>query len=171
VGFDGPVIGGLREYSVPDAMEPLTVDGADCRNIGYQLGDASEGPQHTFAFRDVDPSGVTSARIALDGHFDTHTDVPFVDYALRYRVNAGDWREQRFDAAQLALLSGPPVFDEQGNNTRGDGTGIAGAIALMLDVDPTRLIAGDNTLELVTSGVPNSHRPYAANIDLVLSTH
>ena len=94
----------------------------------------------------------------------------FTDYVLRYRVNGGAWRERRFDSAQLALLSGPVVYDESGTNTRGDGSGIAGAIALLLDVDPGSLVAGDNSLEFVTSGVPNSYRPYAANIDLVLAT-
>jgi hypothetical protein len=170
VGFDGPVIGGLREHSLADALEPVVIDGVDCRNIGYQLGDVAEGPRQTFTFRAVDPGGVTAAKIALVGHFNTHTDVPFADYALRYRVNAGGWQELRFDSAQLALLSGPLVYDESGTNVRGDGTGIAGAIALMLDVDPASLLTGDNSLQLVTSGIPNSYRPYAANIDLVLAT-
>jgi len=85
-------------------------------------------------------------------------------------VNAGEWRELRFDADQLALLEGPVVYDERGTNTRGDGSGIAGAIALLLDLDPASLVAGDNSLEFVTSGVPNSYRPYAANLDLVLAT-
>jgi hypothetical protein len=40
----------------------------------------------------------------------------------------------------------------------------------VLDVDPAVLRTGDNTLELVTSGIPNGYRPYAANIDLVLKT-
>jgi hypothetical protein len=168
VGFDGPVISGLREYSLPDAMQPVVIDGTDCRNVGYQLGDDAEGPRQTFTFHAVDPSGAASASIALDGHFNTHTEVAFTDYVLRYRINAGGWHDYRFDTAQLALLSGPVVYDEAGMNTRGDGSGIAGAIALVLDLDPAVLTAGDNTLELVTSGVPNSYRPYAANIDLVL---
>lgn len=43
-------------------------------------------------------------------------------------------------------------------------------MALVLDIDPASLVAGDNSLELLTSGIPNSYRPYAANIDLVLAT-
>ena len=170
VGFDGPVIVGAREHSIPDALEPVVIDGVDRVNVGYQLGDASEGPRHTLTFHDVDPSDVTSARIVMDGHFNTHTEAAFTDYVLRYRINGGAWIDQRFDDAQLALLSGPPVFNEAGMNTRGDGSGVAGALAMVLAIDEGTLTIGDNTLELVTSGVPNSYRPYAANIDLVLET-
>jgi hypothetical protein len=170
VAFDGPVVGDWREYSIADAMEDVVIDGNACKNIGYQLGDVSEGPQQELTFHGVDPSGAVTAHIALDGHFNTHTDVPFEDYVLRYRVNGKAWQEQRFDASQLALLKGPVVYDEAGMNTRGDGSGIAGAISLLLDVDPKSLVAGDNTLEFVTSGIPNGYRPYVANIDLVLAT-
>jgi len=168
VGFDGPVVGGLSERSVKDSLIPLVVDGTERRNVGYQLGDVSEGPRQTLAFQDVDPQGVTLAHLALNGHFDTHTSLPVEDYRLNYHLNGHSWHEYRFDAQQLAQLHGPNVLDESGKNVRGDGTGIAGAMALMLPVDPTELRSGSNDLEFVTTNVPTGYRAYVANVDLVL---
>lgn len=169
VGFDGPVISDLREYSVADANEEVTVDEAVCRNIGYQLGDMDEGPRQKLSVRAVDLSGMKSARIALVAHFNVNNGLSYADYALLYRVNGQAWQTFKFDAAQLAMLNGPLVYDSGGKNIREDGLGIAGAVSLFLPVSVTSLVSGDNTLEFVTSGVPTSYRPYVANIDLVLS--
>jgi hypothetical protein len=168
VGFDGPVIDGTREHSVPDSLDPIVENGVEHRNVGYQVGDLSEGPRQTLKLSGVDPQDVTAAHLALDGHFDTHAGMPVEDFVLHYRLNGSAWVQYRFDAAQLALLHGPNVFDEAGNNTRGDGTGIAGAMALWLPVDPTQLRSGDNELEFVTTNVPTGYRAYVANVDLVL---
>lgn len=169
VGFDGPVVAAPREYSIPDSLDPVTVNNAECRNIGYLLGDASEGPRQKLTFRGVDTKDVTQARLGLLGHFLMQKGNDYASWILRYRVNGKAWRDHRFDAAQLALLNGPNVFNAAGMNTRGDGSGIAGAISLFLEVDPQQLVDGDNTLEFVTSGVPYSYRPYVLNVDLLLT--
>jgi hypothetical protein len=172
IGFDGPVVNDTREYSIADALEAVTVIENDVPedriNVGYQIADAADGPEQTFTFRSVDPSDIFSARVALNGHFNFGSDLPVEDYTVSYRVNGGAWREHRFVPGQLALFAGPPVFDEGGTNVRGDGTGIAGAMSLVLELDPESLVEGDNTLEITTTGVPQSYRPYVSNIDLVL---
>jgi len=48
--------------------------------------------------------------------------------------------------------------------------GSQGAIGQMLDVPLSDLVAGDNTLELVTKNVPQNYPPAVLNIDLVLET-
>jgi hypothetical protein len=169
VGFDGPVISDLREYSVADANEEVSVDGAVCRNVGYQLGDMDEGPYQKLSFLAVDPAGMKSAQLALVAHLNMNNGTPYTDYALLYRVNGRPWQTFKFDAAQLAMLNGPLVYDASGQNIRTDRAGVAGAVSLSLPVDLASLVAGENALELVTSGVPNSYRPYVANVDLVLS--
>jgi hypothetical protein len=41
----------------------------------------------------------------------------------------------------------------------------------MLDVPVSDLVAGDNTVEFVTSNVPQSYPPLVANVDLILITN
>jgi hypothetical protein len=168
VGFDGPVIDGTREHSVPDSLDPIVENGVEHRNVGYELGELSEGPRQTLKLSKVDPQNVTTAHLALNGHFDTHAGMPVENFVLHYRLNGNAWVQYRFDAEQLALLHGPNVFDETGTNTRGDGTGIAGAMALWLPLDQAQLRSGDNELEFVTTNVPTGYRAYVANVDLVL---
>jgi hypothetical protein len=169
VGFDGPVIDDLREYSVADANEEVTIDGVACRNVGYQLGDTTEGPQQKLRFRGVDARGMKSAQLALVGHFNMNNGTPYTDYALLYRLNGQAWQTFKFDAAQLAMLNGPIVVNARGERTRLEALGVAGAVSLSLPVDLASLVSGDNSVEFVTDGVPNSYRPYVANVDLVLS--
>jgi hypothetical protein len=67
------------------------------------------------------------------------------------------------------MLNGPNVYDESGANTRGDGTGIAGAMALWLPVELADLRSGRNELEFITTDIPTGYRAYVANVDLVLA--
>jgi hypothetical protein len=164
VGFDGPVVAERREYSVADALDPVTVDNSTCMNIGYQLHTEAEGPAQKLIIPGVDKN-VTNAHLALNGHFNMLAGSNVTDYVLKYRLNGGTWQEHRFDAAQLALIRGPVVYNEAG--TQREATGISGTMALFLEVDPKTLIAGDNTLEFVTLNVPTSYRAYVANIDLI----
>lgn len=85
VGFDGPVLTGWREASIPDAFTA----GADGRrSIGYRLDDAATGPGQSLSFTAIDPAGATQARIVATTwmHLDWGTPADFV---LHYRLNGG----------------------------------------------------------------------------------
>ena len=75
-------------------------------------------------------------------------------FVLRYRLNGGMWRDRPVNAEEIATLTG-------GNNQ--------GAIAQTIDLTMSDLVRGDNTLEFVTSNVPQNYPPAVANVDLVLS--
>jgi hypothetical protein len=76
-------------------------------------------------------------------------------YTLRLRWNGKAWHDRALNAGEISVLT-------SGNNQ--------GAIAQMVDVDPSELVAGDNTLELLTQNVPQNYPPAVLNVDLVLST-
>jgi hypothetical protein len=165
VGFDGPVVTTWREYEVPDALVPITGFVAvnapsdpynaagNAVTTGYLAPDVASGPGPTLHLSGVDLTGVTSARLALTAWY--LSSAANAQYAFRYRLNGGTWREAPLSAAEAALLTGPP--------------GIQGALGEMIDVDPSDLVSGDNTLELLTENVPQNYPPAIANVDLVLS--
>jgi hypothetical protein len=154
VGFDGPVISsGWREYEALDSLSPAN---AGKVNLGWRLADESQGPLQQIEIRGVDPTGATSARIALE-NWSLHSagDTPPADFVLNYRLNARSWRKRPLTASELRMMADLPN---------------AGTRSLMLDVDVADLVAGTNTLELTTLNAPQSYPPVALNIDLVLQT-
>lgn len=175
VGFDGPVIDDRREVSIPNSLTPVTLthmpsEGTfvdeERMNVGYQLGGSDDGPLQTFTFEDVDPSGVERAIVSLNTQLLMGwPDTDFRGYVLRYRVNGGAWRDH---ALYPGPLSGPYVYGEDGENTRTVGEAVGGRLAVVLELDPAGLTAGDNTFELITHDVPRNYPPIAANIDLVM---
>ena len=159
VGFDGPIISNWREYEVPDALAP----GTDAWNrsgpvvsVGYPVADATKAPSATFHFRDVDPSGVTAARLSVSTWYllDQASTVP--SYVLRYRFNGKAWRDRPLTADEVTQITG------QVNQ---------GMLGQMIDVMPADLVQGDNTLEFVTANVPQGYPPLVANVDLILTTN
>jgi hypothetical protein len=112
------------------------------------------GPAATLHFTGVDLTNAKDARLALTAwYLGTSTND---QYTLSYRFNGGTWRDYQLSAAEAALLTGPP--------------GIQGAMGHSIDVALSDLVAGDNSLEIVTKNVPQNYPPAIANIDLVLST-
>jgi hypothetical protein len=115
--------------------------------------DEADGPRDAFTFRDVDISDVSRARIAIASWYNIGNGDPLDQFVLRYRLNGGAWHDRPFDAGELAVLANGHA---------------QGAIGQMLDVPVDELRHGDNTLELVTRGVPQNYPPAVASIDLVL---
>ena len=153
VGFDGPMLGGWREYEVPDSLTMAAT--GDKQNIGYRLDDlTARGWSAPLSFAGVDPSGATKAQIALVTwmHLEWGTPSQFV---LNYRINGGPPHAAHIPASQLALISAMPV---------------SGTLPLVLDVDVSELHAGPNTIQLATTDVPTSYPPVVYNLDLVLET-
>jgi hypothetical protein len=167
VGFDGPIVTTWREYEVADSLVPLTGFVAtnapadpynptgNAVSTGYYAPDVASGPSATLHLPGVDPVGATGARLALTAWY-LSSGAANAAYALRYRFNGGAWRDRPFSSAEAALLTGPP--------------GIQGALGHMLDVEISDLVAGDNTLEIVTENVPQNYPAAVANVDLVLTT-
>jgi hypothetical protein len=157
VSFDGPVLSNFREYAIPDALVP----GMNAWNVmgpvvsvGYRVADTANGPAQTLVFKDVDLTGVTSARVSTSTWLDT-ANSDLATLALRYRLNGGSWHDR-------VLSSG-----ERWHLTNGHSQGQLGQI---LDVPLDELVDGDNTLEFVTKNIGQNYPPLVANIDLVLST-
>ncbi len=155
VGFDGPVVSNYAEYEVPDALVPGVPTGTTSMtpvvNIGYRVADVSAGPSSTLHFSGVDLTGVTSAKMALSAWY-LLSDMT-AQYVLQYRFNGGTWRDRPLSAAEANAIN----VDSNGET------------AEMLDVPLTDLVAGDNTVEFVTSIAPQNYPPVVSNIDLILT--
>lgn len=181
VGFDGPVITNWREYEVPDSLVKFTDDmfqnppdpyntehaGVD---IGYVLQDTAKGPGQTLTLKDVDVKDVVSAKVSLTFWVDFLTmNAAAPTFTLLGRLNGNDWRTRQLSAAEGKFFNGgPTTLDADGKPFGKPGS--QGRLAVMLDVPVADLVAGDNTLELVTANVPTSYPPLALNVDLVLET-
>lgn len=157
VGFDGPVLGQWREFEVPDSLtRPSPGNGASpLVDVGYRIADASSGPAQKLVLKNVDLRDALSARLSFTAWYLTFTGDPVSTYTLRYRLNGRAWREHALSADEVAILT-------SGVN--------GGLVAHLLDVPLDELVAGDNTLEFVTTHAPQSYPPVFANIDLVLKT-
>lgn len=158
VGFDGPVIATTRESEVPDSLVASTdawnIPGP-VMNVGYRVPDAMDGAPLSFVLEGVDPTGMGSARLAIAMWYLLNDPAfPTSGFVLRYRLNGGTWHERTPTASEIAVL-------ESGH--------AQGAIGQMLDVPIEDLVVGDNTLEIETSGVPQSYPPVASAIDLILA--
>jgi len=157
VGFDGPVVGGWREYEAPDSL----VMGTQAWNlhngvvnVGYRVADEAGSPNDVIHIPDVDPSTATRASLALTGWYNLFGSPPG-NWVLRYRVNGHDWIEYRLDADEIAVLT----------NTHSHGS-----TSQLLDVPVAQLVTGDNTIELTSRNVDQGYPPAVANIDLILET-
>ncbi len=154
VGFDGPVVGRFSEHEAPDSLTP----GEDAWNrsgpvvnIGYRLPEYGSATL-AIGIPGVDPSNVTKAILSLSSWYLLVGADPST-FVLHYRLNGGTWHERRPNADELWVL--------------GNGHS-QGQLGQIIDVTPSELIAGNNTLELATSGASQGYPPVVANIDLVL---
>ena len=168
VGFDGPVLPVDVAAEVPDSLSDAPVPAGSiftkAVNIGYDLDDLKKGFSAPLSFTPIDPTGATSAKLALiwyslvpsanGGQGDIST------YELDYRLNAGKTHAYRLDAQQLAFVAAQIAAQEP----------VSGSFGLTLDVDPAELISGVNTIEFATTNAPTGgYMPAVYNIDLIVS--
>jgi hypothetical protein len=174
IGFDGPVIANWREYEVPDSLvkftEPQFQEPADPYNtehqgvdVGYFLQDTAKGPGQVLKFKGVDMQGVAKARLALS--LWVITPGKHADYTLKVRLNGNAWISHRLTAAEAKALDGPLVLDPSGKPVGQPGT--QGRLGMTLDLPLGDLVAGDNTLELVTANIASDYPPIVGSIDLI----
>lgn len=162
VGFDGPVISNYREYEVEEPLGDLSVTDANgttaLKSTGFTVADAAMGESTALEFDDVDVDGVTKASVALSAWYCTgcvsHDQV--ANFALRYRINGGDWVDRKLNDKELADV------------TTGNGRGAVGEV---LDIPIDQLVAGKNTIEFLAVDIPQNYPPAIANVDLVLQTN
>jgi hypothetical protein len=161
VGFDGPVVGGWREVEVADSRVPFTTEvagdlpvGTPVTNLGWTVPDAASGTTTALHLKGVDPSGMTSARVALTAWYCLGCGGTPSAFDLRWRLNGQSWHDRTLEAGESAYLSGGAS---------------QGALAEMIDVPMGELVSGDNTLELATSNVPQNYPPGVTNVDLVMA--
>lgn len=177
VGFDGKVIANWREYEIPNSLVKFTEDDGDPYNtehigydIGYLIQDAAQGPKEALKFAGVDISKVASAQLAFTVNVDyLSMQFPRDQHTFSARLNGGPWLDRKLTATEAALLdpNGGPVTVDPSGKPVGD-PGSQGRYALTLDVPVDQLVAGDNTVEFVSSNVPTAYPPVISNIDLVL---
>ena len=162
VGFDGPVVDGWREASVPDALEP-TADGDGLRT-GYTVPAAENGESVRLEIPAVDLTGVTTARLALSAQYPwfewNGVNHPPTYFNLRFRLNGGPWHDRH-------------VTDVEANafqSFSGDSGAVgAGLLSQIIDVDVAELRDGTNTLDFAGANVwTGSYRIGVVGIDLVL---
>jgi hypothetical protein len=164
VGFDGPVAGGAREVSVPDARE-LTSDGEGMRT-GYTVPPAESGESLRLEIPAVSLAGATAARLALATQYPwfawNGVNHPPTHFNLRYRLNGGAWHDRHVtdvEANAFQSFSGD------------DGAVGAGLLNQIIDLDVAELREGPNTLELAGANVwTGSYQIGVVGIDLVVTT-
>ena len=158
VGFDGPIVRGLREYEVPDPLDPFHVMGNDVDyegvNTGWTLADEADGPKQTLHFSDVELDGMKSARLAYDAWYCAGCGPPVGEYGVKYRFNGHDWHTR-----QLTDVEAMSILPDNGQ----------GAVGHVVDVPIGELVAGDNTVEFVSVNHPTNYPVGLVNVDLVLS--
>lgn len=155
VGFDGPQLTGTREYEVVDSLTVLPdprLDNQMVTNIGYRVADAAMGPAQTLQFKDVDPSGMNSAKLSLSAWYLDQDQNK--SYVLQYRFNGGAWHDRPLNEGEAAVLT---------------GVATQGQLAQVMDVPVGELVSGDNTLEIVTKNAPQNYPPVVSNVNLILS--
>jgi hypothetical protein len=141
-------------------------------NIGYDIAyvvhDVAEGQGTALQLKGVDLTDVVTATLAVTLYVDflSPSGKP-ADYALSARFNGKAWHERKLSPAEVAFFgAGPTTVDAQGKPMGNPGT--QGRLALTLDIPVTDLVAGDNTVEFVTTNVPTSYPPLVYNVDLVM---
>jgi hypothetical protein len=164
IGFDGPVVGGWREFSVPDALDP-TADGEGLRT-GYTVPAAENGESVNLVIPAVDLTGATSARLALSAQYPwfewNGVNHPPTYFDLRYRLNGGAWHDRYITDVEANAFQ----------SFSGDvGAVGAGLLSQIIDLDLAELHDGDNTLDFAGANVwTGSYRIGVVGIDLVVST-
>jgi len=163
VGFDGPVVGGWREASVPDALEP-TSDGQGLRT-GYTVPAAENGESVSVQIPAVSLAGATSARLALSAQYPwfewNGVNHPPTFFNLRFRLNGGAWHDRYVNDIEANAFQ----------SFSGDSGALgAGLLSQIIDLDLAELREGGNTLELSGANVwTGSYRIGVVGIDLIVT--
>ena len=164
IGFDGPVVSGWREASVPDALDP-TSDGEGLRT-GYTVPMSENGESVTVEIPPVDLTGATSARLALSAQYPwfewNGVNHPPTYFDLRYRLNGGPWHDRHISDIEANAFQ----------SFSGDSGAVgAGLLSQIIDLDLAELRDGGNTLELASANTwTGAYRIGVVGIDLVVST-
>jgi hypothetical protein len=164
IGFDGPVVGGWREASVPDALDP-TADGMGLRT-GYTVPAAENGESVQLTIPAVNLTDVTAAHLALAAQYPwfewNGVNHPPTYFDLRFRLNGGAWHDRYVNDIEAN------AFQSFSGDVGAVGAGLLNQI---IDLDVGELHDGDNTLELAGQNVwTGSYRIGVVGIDLVMAT-
>lgn len=131
------------------------------------INDESEPPADVLTFEDVDLTHVVRTRLAMSVFYVAFPDSIIEDYTLLYRINGGTWHERTLTPEDVQVYTAPIVFDPSGQPFGNPGS--QGVLGHVIEVDPSELVSGDNTLELRARDIPQGYPPAAATIDLALT--
>lgn len=183
VGFDGPVIDGWQEHSVPAARRALTVDDTGCLIDGVchwygdtpecraclerPSGDPCQCPLRIDGINEGYRLDDTTARFVIDGvslegmsrarlvFTAFYRTTPDVSaYTLRYRLNEGAWHDRALDEEERVPYTYPNSI---------------GLLNQVVELPIGEMREGANTIELATRDVPTNEGPLVVNVDLLLT--
>jgi hypothetical protein len=199
VGFDGPLVTGLREYSAPQPMiekpglEGCLVSG-ECQWRGSVIaarpGDSSacDSPEEECTFdaakhnvgyvvpnEDEAPIVITIPAVDPSGigtaRLALAVDYPWFEWNGQFPAPSAMGLRYRLNggAWHERFVSDVEVNAFAGDFESGGGPG-AGLLNQLVDVEVSELIQGDNLLELTSLGLwTGSYRAAIAGVDLVLA--
>ena len=157
------MVGGWREDSVPDALEP-TDDGEGLRT-GYTVPAAEDGESVRLDIPAVSLTGATSARLALSAQYPwfewNGVHHPPTTFNLRYRLNGGPWHDRYVNDVEANAFQ----------SFSGDSGAVgAGLLSQIIELDIAELRDGGNTLELAGANVwTGSYRIGVVGVDLIVT--
>jgi hypothetical protein len=192
VGFDGPVVGGTREYSAPEPLVP-TEGLSGCRvgdtcewrgqviaehpNDSDACGEDCEAPGEgrtvgwVVPNEDEAPVAVTIPDVSLAGvraaRLVFAADYPWFEWNGVFRAPTALNLRYR--------VNGGPFYDRfvtesEANAFGGDQEG-AGLLNQSIELDPSELVEGTNVVEFQGSGTwTGAYRMAVVGVDLVLAT-
>ena len=198
VGFDGPVIGGLREYSAPEplvekpGLEGCVVDG-ECQWRGNVIaanpGDSSvcdspeeectfDGAKHSVGYvvpnEDEEPISIPIPGVDLGDVISARlalaVDYPWFEWNGVFPTPDAMGLRYRLNggAWHERYVSEVEVNAFAGDFDTGGGPG-AGLLNQLIELDVAELVDGDNTFEVTSLGLwTGSYRAAIAGVDLVL---
>jgi hypothetical protein len=189
VGFDGPVVTNVREYSVANAAAvthglPGCRIGGSCEWVGTVIPAHDEtvcdAPAEQCVFpgegRDVGYTMPDSAepprRLEISGVNRAGVTRARLVFASSYLVEPDRAAAARY-TVRYRLNGGTwhdHVLTRAEIDVFFDHAESTGLLNLALDVPVGELRDGNNTVELATANVPQNYPPYATGVDLVLTT-
>jgi len=169
IGFDGPVIGGTREFEIADAAVPSTATTIDeyapgtfnttvqnGLSLGYTIPDGNGPMSAPLTFTGVSLDRATRARLVFNGYYQGHDNNEQLRLGkgrLRYRFNDNAVHERAFSAAEIAMLDEP---------------GQTGGVKHAIDIPLAQLREGDNSVRFSTLNIESGYPNAVTHLDLLI---
>jgi hypothetical protein len=169
-GFDGPGNTAPRAYEIPDnttlgtSTDSTELDYPyEFANLGLEISDGSGRAEGLYdpttlvsplTIPAVDLTGMAVAKLTLNLFVNSQSHTADTTWGLRYKFNTNGWRTRNFTADEAAAAN---------------VAGSAGNLMLVVPVEFSDLVSGDNTLDISTVNAPMDYVPVVQNVNFLLS--